>query len=87
MTREDGTEVSLHPNWSKNKVESKEGVRDADREVPKTGIGGSSGPAHLNSSYRMGVDKTLKFDSKRSNQVRHSGEENISKYFVYRGKN
>ena len=38
----------------------------------------------------MGIQRSchlLKLDSKRSNQVRHSGEENISKYFVYRGKN
>ena len=42
LTRDDESEVPLHPSFSKNKVECINGVRGTDHEVPKTGFDGST---------------------------------------------
>ena len=64
LTRDDESEVSLHPSLSKNKVECIYWVGGTDREVPKTDLDGSSGPGTFKRVKSEGVHETLKLDSK-----------------------
>ena len=60
-TRDDGSCVSLHPNYSNAKVDCKYGERGTDHEVPRTGLGGSSGPGTFKRFAWKGTDAVLKF--------------------------
>ena len=64
LTRDGESEVSLHPSLSENRVDCINGVRGTDREVPKTGLDGSSGPGTFKRVKSEGVYETFKFDSK-----------------------
>ena len=64
LTRDDESEVSLHPSLSENRLDCINGVRGTDREVPKTGLDGLSGPGTFKRVKSEGVHETLKFDSK-----------------------
>ena len=63
LERDDGTRVSLHPNWSNTKVQCSYGLTGTDHELPRSGKGGTSGPG----TYKYFKDKhthaTLRFDA------------------------
>ena len=65
LERDDGTRVSLHPNWSDTKVQCYHGRTDTDHELPRSGKGGTSGEG----TYKYFKDKhthaTLRFDAKK----------------------
>ena len=44
MRRDDGSEVALHPNWNNTGIEYSIPDYKPDFEIPKSGIGGTSGP-------------------------------------------
>ena len=62
---DDGTEVYLHPDFSKPNIAAYTGVPEPDHELPRSGKGGSSGPGTYkyfkNKQYQM----TLKFDKQK----------------------
>ena len=61
LLREDGSEVYLHPNYSDPKVDSYEGAPSADTSVPRSGLGGTSGPGTFKHFKNKHVQKVLKF--------------------------
>ena len=63
LTRDDGSCVSLRPNYSNTKIACKYGEREADHEVPRTGPGGSSGPGTYKLFTSRQTDEVLRFDA------------------------
>ena len=68
LIRDDGSTASLHPNFSSTKISYKEGSNSAvaesspEMEIPKSGVGGTSGPGTYKYFKFKGVDKLLRFD-------------------------
>ena len=65
LTREDDSYVILHPNYSNRKVECKLHTSMFDGEVPRTGLGGTSGPGTFQRFIKKNVDRILRFDAKK----------------------
>ena len=62
LTRDDGSYLSLHPNYSNTKVQCKVRWPKLDEERPKTGPGGTSGRGTYQYFIKKEVDSALKFD-------------------------
>ena len=81
LTRDDESEVSLHPSLSENKLDCINGVRGTDREVPKTGLDGSSGPSTFKHSLKIDA-KPLSNPGNDSCVYPHSGVSGLPLAFV-----
>ena len=63
LTRVDGSEVRLHPQWSKTAVESYAVEGHAEEvEIPAHGLGESDGPGTYRHFKDLGTQRRLKFD-------------------------
>ncbi len=65
LQREDGSIVSLHPDYTTTKVVCYEGALQPDHEIPRTGKGGTSGPGTFKYFKNKNVEVTLRFDAKK----------------------
>ena len=67
LGRDDGTCVALHPNYSNTKLSCKLTPRPAvaDTSLPRTGLGGTSGPRTFRRFAGKQVDVTLRFDASK----------------------
>ena len=66
LFRDDGSSLSLHPNFSNTKVAYKAGYSLLnDHEVPSTGLGGTDGRGTFKRFTTKGVERTLKFDARK----------------------
>ncbi len=63
LTRDDATEVWLHPNFSETKMACKLGVPYTDHEIPKNGKGGTNGPGTCKYFKTKQVHDHLRFDA------------------------
>ena len=72
LQRTDRVLVCLHPNWSSTGVECRIGGLYADHELPRTGLGGTSGPGTFRSFVNRHNTRTLRFDAIKSG-VRRQG--------------
>jgi hypothetical protein len=61
---EDGTEVFLHPNYSDKKIAAFIGEPQQDHEVPRTGLGGTSGKGTFKYFKNKFTTATLRFGSR-----------------------
>ena len=66
LVRDDGTSVSLHPNFNDTKVSCKFGQAGVDLELPRTGKGGTSGPGTFRHFANKHTDVTLRFDARKA---------------------
>ena len=67
LERDDGTLVSLHPNFSNTKVSCQVGGwRSDDGELPKSGKGGTSGKGTYRYFINKHEDVTLRFDARKN---------------------
>ena len=64
--RSDGSQIGIHPEYSKTKFASYEGEARSDHELPRGGKGGSSGPGTYNYFKKKGIDQYLRFDAKKN---------------------
>ena len=62
---DDGTQVCLHPNFSNHKIQALRGEGAQDHDLPKTGLGGTSGPRTYTYFKNKHYPWTLKFDKKK----------------------
>ena len=58
---EDGTQVFIHPNYSNTKIEFYRGVPEQDHEIPRSGLGGTSGPGTFKHFKNKHIQATLRF--------------------------
>ena len=65
LDREDGTCLTLHPNWSNTRVECKFRPPVMDHRIPRTGRGGSDGPGSYQRYVNRQVDAKLRFDAQK----------------------
>ena len=65
LERDDGTTVSLHPNWSDTRVQCSYGVLDKDHELPRSGKGGTSGAGTYQYFKNKHTHAILRFDAKK----------------------
>ena len=67
VVRDDGSAIRLHPNWSNTKVETF-GVPPGldDFEIPRSGIGGTSGPGTFKYFKNKNLQSVLRFDSSKA---------------------
>ena len=66
LVPDDGTRVALHPNWSDTKVECKwDNLGKEDTELPRTGLGGTSGRKTLRYFRQEHADRWLRFDNQK----------------------
>ena len=72
LQRTDGVLVCLHPTYGKTIVECRFGGLYADSELPRTGLGGTSGPGTFRSFVNRHNTRTLRFDAIKSG-VRRQG--------------
>ncbi len=63
--RSDGSCLTLHPDYKTTKNLCTIGIPPPDYEVPKTGIGGSSGKTSFRHFVMKGVDRILRFDAQK----------------------
>ena len=70
--RDNGTLISLHPNFSDNKIRCKEGLQAhlgpgpaSSQEIPRTGKGGTSGPGTYKRFKFRNCDKVIRFDANK----------------------
>jgi hypothetical protein len=63
LTRDDGSQVFLHPSYSNTKIECYEGEY-LDYEVPKSGMGGTSGRGTFKHFREKRVQHTLRFNAR-----------------------
>ena len=61
VVTEDGTEVFLHPNYSNTKIECSKHMATPDHEIPRTGLGGTSGPGTFQYFQNKAVQHLLRF--------------------------
>ncbi len=61
---EDGTQVFLHPNYSNTKIECYRGEPEQDHELPRGGLGGTSGPGTFKYFKNKNVQAILRFNAK-----------------------
>jgi hypothetical protein len=61
LTRDDGTQVSIRPNYSNTQIECYMRVPGQDHEVPATGLGGSSGPGTFKHYTNKNIFRSLRF--------------------------
>ena len=66
LSRDDGSTVRLHPNYSNTKIQCKSGDPVQNHELPRTGKGGSSGRGTFRRYVGLQVDKTLRFDATKN---------------------
>ena len=62
---EDGSQVGLHPNYSNTKFGAYKGPAPQDHELPRDGLGGSSGPHTFQYFAKKHIQKTLRFDPRK----------------------
>lgn len=62
---DDGTLVSLHPNYGNTTIACYKGAPANDHELPRTGKGGSNGPGTFKYFLNKNKGKTLKFDGQK----------------------
>ena len=65
LSRNNGTRICLHPDFSSTKITSYQGDAPSDHEVPASGKGGTSGPGTYKYFKNKGNQKTLRFDARR----------------------
>ena len=66
LMRDDGSCVSLHPNFSSTRFAAKFSEPDVDHEIPRAGRGRSEGPGTYKYYTNKQVDATLRFDAGKS---------------------
>ena len=67
LVRDDGSCLSLHPNYSNTKMTCKYGfAEEPDLEVPTTGLGGTDGPGTFKRITNKGVNASLRFDAQKA---------------------
>ena len=62
---DDGTQVCLHPNFKDHKISCFKGEGVQDHEIPKTGLGGTSGKGTYNKFKHKHYPYTLTFDKQK----------------------
>ena len=64
LIRDDGSRVSLHPNWSNTWVECKHPREPQLRDltIPRNGLGGSNGRFTIRHFTQKHIDEYLRFD-------------------------
>ena len=62
LTRDDGSVVLLHPSWSNKKCWTRFSLRAEDLEVPRSGMGGSSGSGTYKAMKAKQRDAQVRFD-------------------------
>jgi hypothetical protein len=65
LERDDGSVLTMHPNISNTKIQVKHGRVSADRTIPRTGLGGSSGPGTFTWLTTAQCDQELRFDPQK----------------------
>ena len=65
LDREDGSCLTLHPNWSNTWVECKFSPPVMDHRIPVTGKGGSDGKGSYKGYVNRQLDASLRFDAQR----------------------
>jgi hypothetical protein len=70
LVRDDGSKIALHPNYSNTKIECLNvlGPNYSDHEIPRTGLGGTSGPGTFKHFKEKHVNMTLRFDGSKQPQ-------------------
>jgi len=64
VTRDDGSEMSVIPAYSSTKIEGKDRTAVADPdEIPRSGLGGTSGPGTFKNFKQKGKILNLRFDA------------------------
>ena len=66
LERDDGTCMALHPEWSRTKIWTREGIPVEDLEVPATGLGGSNGPGTYKTFKNKHLEQTMTFDATKA---------------------
>ena len=61
LTRDDGSVVLLHPNLTVNTISCKFSVPPSDHEIPRSGLGGTSGRGTFKYFANKYVEKQLKW--------------------------
>ena len=72
LERDDGSKIALHPNYSSTEFECLHvlGPSYSDHEIPRTGLGGTSGPRTFKYFVGKHVKTTLRFDGGKQPQSR-----------------
>jgi hypothetical protein len=70
LVRDDGSKIALHPNYSNTKFECLTPTEERDHEIPRTGLGGTSGPGTFKYFKEKHVHMTLRFDGSKQPQSR-----------------
>ena len=63
LHRDDGGIIVMHPNYKNTKIWGRVSMPEMDHEVPRTGLGGTSGKGTYKRFINKQLEHTLQFDA------------------------